>query len=142
MTTIVMNTLTGAVTEYDWVIQSATAAQASSSAGLHDLGGDSDAGAPITGEIRSGLMGGEGRQGLESVYVGVKGAGQGIVRIEGESGAWEYPMDVRAGGVSRVQPGKGIEENWLGYGYRNVAGADFLLDSVDAEIVQSKKRRL
>lgn len=140
MTTIVMNTLNHAVTEYGWSFQSITPTHAGSTAGLHVLGGETDAGTAITGEIRTGLSGGSKKLGVGSVYVAVQGAGDGIVRVQGLTEGWEYPLGVRAGGVSRVKPGKGIRENYLGFGYRNVAGADFRLDRIEADIVESPKR--
>jgi hypothetical protein len=59
MTAIVMNTLTGAVTEYDWTFTSLSAKHASDANGLCTLGGDTDAGAAITGEVRGGTPGGQ-----------------------------------------------------------------------------------
>lgn len=51
MNTIVLNTLTGAVSEYDWPFQSLTPTHAGDVTGLYALGGDTDAGRPIDAHI-------------------------------------------------------------------------------------------
>jgi hypothetical protein len=142
MTTIVMNLLNAAVTEYDWNFQSATPSHAASAAGLFTLGGEADNAAPITGEVRTGktLWGSDRKKALADIYFAMKGSGTGVCRIEGETEANEYEFSVREGGVSRALPGRGIHENYLAFGYRNVAGADFRLDRIEPSTVQSKKR--
>lgn len=140
-TTIVMNTLTGAVTEYDWAFQSLTPDHAGGT-GLYVLGGNTDAGDPIDGEFLSGDQGGGHKLGLGSVYVGVQGEGEGAVLVKGAAADWAYPVQVRASGISRAKAGRGISENYLALGYRNVDGADFTIDRIDAEVIESKQRRL
>jgi hypothetical protein len=142
MTTIVMNTMNGAVTEYDWAFQSLTPANAGSASGLFVLGGNTDATTPITGQFLSGDHGGEHKLGLGSVYVGVQGEGAGEVLVKGAADDWAYPVTVRASGISRAKAGRGISENYLALGYRNVDGADFTIDRIDAEVIESKQRRL
>lgn len=142
MTTIVMNTLNTAVTEYDWAFQAISPNYAADAAGLFALGGADDAGTPIVGEIRTGKFGGDLKQGLGPVYVGVQGSGAGTLIVEGESLEWEYPVSVRPSGLSRAEPGLGIDENYLAVGYRNVSGADFRIDSIAPTIYESKKRRI
>jgi hypothetical protein len=142
MTTIVMNTLTGAVTEYDWAFQSITPEHAGSADGLFTLGGDTDDGAEIEAELRGSKAGGTAKQGLGNVYLAVQGEGAGRLIVAGQSSEWEYPVTVRASGVSRARPGHGISENYLTLGYRNVAGAAFRLDRIDAEVYESNHGRL
>lgn len=136
-----MNTATGAVTEYDWTFQSITPEHAGSAAGLFTLGGNTDAGVPIAAELRSGRPEAKTKQAIGNVYLVLEGAGDGTLIVEGRSDAWEYPMTGRASGVSRAKPGRGISETRLGFGFRNAAGADFRLDRIDAEILETKTRR-
>jgi hypothetical protein len=139
MTTIVMNTLSGAVTEYDWAFQSITPDYAGGT-GLFTLGGDTDAGDPIDGEFLSGDLGGDVKLGVSSVYVAVQGAGTGEVLVKGATETWAYAMDVLPSGVSRAKTGRGISENYLAFGYRNVAGVDFVIDRIDPDL--TTKRRM
>jgi hypothetical protein len=144
MTAIVVNTLNGAVTEYDWGFQSLTPTHAGAGAsGLLTFGGELDGAAQITGVIRTGktLLDSSKKKAVEDVYFGLQGSGEGVCLMEGASESYEFPVELRSSGVSRAVPGKGIAENYMSFGYRNVAGADFRLDRIDAEVVQSKQRR-
>lgn len=141
MPTIVMNTVNRAVTEYDWAFQSVAPSRATSGAGLHALGGDTDAGAAIASEVRGGKPGGEEVQSVGNVFVAVRGTGDGTLIVQGRDADWTYPVAARASGVSSVRPGRGIRDSYIGFGYRNAAGADFVLDRIDAEVVKSDTRR-
>lgn len=141
MTAIVVNTLKGAVTEYDWTFQSMTEDVAGSASGLFSLGGSTDAGAVITGEIRSGKPGGETVMTVGNVFVAGSAAGAGVLVVEGRDDEWEFPVVARSSGVARATPARGISEGYLAFGYRNVAGADFRIDRIDAEVLPSKIRR-
>lgn len=144
MTIIVMNTLNAAVTEYDWTLQSITPTHATRNDGLFTLGGETDAGSAIAADVRTGktLWGSDRKKAVENVYYGLKGSGTGVCRIDGESTSFEYNFAIRASGVSRAEPGKGISENYLGFGFKNTAGADFRLDRIDVGVVQSKQRSM
>jgi hypothetical protein len=144
MTAIVLNTATGAVTEYDWTFQSMTDARAGGNAGLATLGGDTDAGAAISAQFLTGKPDGGGKMlGVQSVFVAAaRGTGDGTLIVQGASASWEYAVAARASTIAKAKPGKGIREPRLGFGYRNTAGADFALDHIEAEIVESKTRRV
>jgi hypothetical protein len=114
---------------------------ASSAAGLHTLGGNQDAGANITGEIRSGTPGGRQVQRLGKVYVGHEGEGEFVLIVIGRSSSWEYQAESRDSGVTAFKPGMGIRESYLGLGFRNVAGADFRIDYIEADVYVSTNRR-
>lgn len=141
MTAIVCNTATGAVTEYDWTFQSLTDTHAASPDGLFTLGGDTDAGAAITGQILSGKPGGKQVQGVRQVFVANEVASDGVLIVQGRSTSWEYPVASRDSGVGVASPGRGIRESYLGFGYRNTAGADFCIDRIDADVVAHTTRR-
>lgn len=142
MTTIVLNTTNAAVTEYDWNFASLSAHHAADAAGLYALGGNTDAGAPIAASFLTGQQGGGKKLGLGSVYVAVEGTGGGELLVAAPGGSWAYPVTVRASGVSRAKPGRGISENYLALGWRNVFGAAFRVDRIDADIIESPQRSL
>lgn len=141
MTAIVLNTAKAAVTEYDWTFQSMTEDMAVSASGLFALGGSTDAGVDITGELRSGKPGGDIMQSVGAVFVAGSSNGDGVLIVEGRDDEWEYAIAARTSGVGRATPGRGISESYLAFGYRNAEGADFRIDRIDAEIFPSKNRR-
>lgn len=141
MTAIVMNTASGAVTEYDWTFESISPSLGAGASGLKTLAGDNDAGTDIDAELRSGLSGGETMQRVSSIFLALHGDGTGSALVFGRTTTWTYPLVARASGVSKATPGKGIQESYLGFGYRNAAGADFRLDRIDAEVIASQNRR-
>jgi hypothetical protein len=144
MNTIVLNTLTSAVSEYDWAFQSITPTHAGDATGLYALGGDTDNGQPIASSIVTGktLCGSSLKKRIQMVYLSIRGAGFGLLRVFGEILDWSYEFPVRDAGQSRAQPGKGIRENYLAFGYQNVDGADFTLDRIEVDLVASDTRRV
>ncbi len=143
MNTIVMNTSTGAVSEYeDFAFQSITGDHAGSATGLWRLDGDDDAGQPIVGSITTGKQewGSSLKKHVEQVYVAVKGAGCGNVVVHGEQCSWRYLLPIRPSGQSRATPGKGIRENYLGFGFE--AAEPFTLDRIEVLVVETKTRRI
>ena len=81
---IVMNTLTGAVSEYDnYAFDSMADTKAGSATGLYAIGGDTDAGITITGEIVTGkpLWGDQHKKHIEAVWLSMKGEGMEDVHI-------------------------------------------------------------
>lgn len=143
MTTIVVNTNNGAVTEYDWPFTSLAASHGASDAGVFALGGDADDTAPIASRVMTGrtLQNDSRQKLLDTVFFGMHGDGQGTLLVSGEGPEYQYPFAVRAKGESRAQPGRGIRENYLAVGFANVDGADFSIDSIEAPMATSKTRR-
>lgn len=144
MNTIVMNTLNGAVTEYDnFDFHAITPTHAGSALGLYALGGDLDLAATIVSEVKTpkALAGTSKKTKIEIVFVAVKGSGTSELTVYGESVSYDYPFRVLAGGVSRVVPGKGFRENYFAFGYSNTDGADFQLDRIEAVNYESAARR-
>ncbi len=142
MPAIVMNTQTGAVSEYDWSFQSLTPVRAASSGGLFELGGDTDDGAPIvsTFAMPRTLLGSNLKKRIAMVFFSIKGAGTGLLRVLAEQ-EWTYPFPIQAKGESRAKPGQGIRENYLGVGFSNVDGGDFSIDSIEVELIDSELRK-
>lgn len=143
MTTIVLNTLSGAVSEYDWSFQSITPEHAGSGVGLYALGGDTDDSAPIVASAVTGkkLFGASLHKLIAMVFFSLKGSGTSTLTVAGESGSWSYPFPVQSNGVSRQAPGRGIRENYLSFGYSNTDGAAFELDRIEVQSANSTSRR-
>lgn len=152
MTAIVMNTRTGAVTEYgdSFDFNSITSTHAASADGLFALGGDADVSEDIDAAWLGPKMGGLEVRRPDQVYAGVRGPADstGKVRVVagGKSAAagteWLYDITVQASGISRsTKPGMGIRENFLAYGYQNVDGAAFSMNLFQADEIISKQRK-
>lgn len=144
MTTIVMNTLTGAVSEYDWNFQSITPTHAGDATGLYELGGDTDAGNPIVARVTTGTtqFGDSRKKRPEMVYFALEGAGVGELTVVGKTSEYAYSFSVQSSGESRCPPGRGIRENALAFGFSNPDGDDFRLDKIEALITQTTNRRV
>ena len=141
---IVLNTLTHAVSEYDWTFQSVTPTHAGDATGLYALGGDLDDTQPIVAEVVTGttLFDSSLKKHTEMVYFSMTGEGAGELIVRGKSNEYRYAFPIRASGQSRQQPGKGIRENYLAFGFSNPDGEHFQLDRIEALIAQSKTRRV
>ena len=144
MNAILLNTLTGAVSEYsNFDFQSVTPNHAGSDTGLFALGGNLDVAAPIASTVSTGktLWGSTLKKYLQVVFLALKGSGSGNLSIQGATASYTYPVTVRASGESRAVPGRGIRENYLAFTYGNVAGADFQLDRIEVVVAESGNRR-
>lgn len=143
--TIVMNTITAAVSEYDgFPFQSITPTQAGSAMGLYTLGGDLDDDALIVSRITTGKTqwGSAFKKIVEMVWFALKGSGTSRLTVIGEASSYDYDFPVRAAGESRCKPGMGIRENYLAFGYSNPDGADFQIDKIEVSLTNSKTRRV
>lgn len=152
MTAIVMNTRTGAVTEYgaSFAFSGITPTHAANASGLYTLGGNTDAGTAITAPFRGPYIGADSVVVAGDVYVGIRGdegAAQGQVRVlaGGKSVTrgteWQYPLYAQSSGVSRAKVGRGIRENALSFGYTNEGGAFYTIRSLQVELSSSKTRK-
>ncbi len=150
MTAIVMNTLTGAVSEHTLDFNSMTQTHAANASGLYTLGGDTDNGVSIVAEIVTGetLWGASLKKRLEQVYFSTprsEGEGELIVHarsVSDEVTEHRYAFPLRGSGQSRGTPGKGIRANYLAFGFSNPAGDDFTLDRIEVAVVESNNRRV
>lgn len=144
MTTLVMNTLTGAVSEYDWEFQSFTETHAGDVTGLYELGGDKDALAFIEAEVQTGetLWDSSLKKRMDVIYYSIQGEGDAVCTVSGKTDSYEYNFPIRDAGESRAIPGKGIRENYLSFGLKNSDGGDFVLDRIEVNVVQSSSRRV
>lgn len=144
--TIVMNTLTGAVTEYDWTFQSITPGHAGDATGLYALGGSTDAGRPIVATVTTGTKhwGGTLKKFIAGVYFAMRGTGTGklTVHCPTEDVSFSYLFPVRSSGESRAVTGRGIRENYLAFTFQNPDGDDFALDRIEVLSSPSTTRRI
>lgn len=144
MNTIVVNTLTGAASEYaSFDFQSITPAYAGSTLGLYELGGDLDVAAPIVADVVTGkTLLSSLKTLLDTIFFSLKGSGTSTATVYGEVNSYSYDFDVLATGESKAKPGRGIRENYLAFGYSNTDGAAFELDRIEVLNAQSKTRRV
>lgn len=146
MTTIVLNTATGAVSEYDWTFHSITPTHAGDALGLYALGGDNDAGRPIESRITTGkqLWGDSHKKMIGSVHLSMQAQGGGGATVfHGAAASWRYVFQLPDGaGVVRSPFGRGIRENYLGVSFENIQGAAFHLDQIEVLELPSRNRRI
>ena len=146
MKTIACNTLNGAVSEYTrHGFQSITATHAGSAAGLYVFGGDSDNGLPIVSNVQtpSLLRDSSLKKYLSVVYLSMRGEGQAQLSVFGPHPAqWDYRFALRSSGQTRCVVGRGIRENYLGFGLSNPDGQSFTLDRVEVPVQASRTRRV
>lgn len=146
MTAIVVNLVTAAVTEYDWTFAALCSTHAGSEDGLFELGGTDDDGAAIDSSWDTGVTLREGtlKKALDCAYLAMRGAAgsRGVFVVHTPAESYEYEFEVGEGGVSRAKLGRGIKENFLGFGYRNQDGAYFAIDRVEIPLNASEQRRI
>ena len=144
MTTIVLNTALGAVSEYDWQFQSITPTHAGDAAGLFALGGDDDAGLPIQAQLKTARKVWDTtlKKSIAAIYLSMWGAGEAALTVHGATGSWRYTFPVLPSGVSRALVGRGVRENYLALSLENIAGAAFSLDRIELLDKASSSRRI
>jgi hypothetical protein len=145
MNTIVCNTLTGAVSEYtNHAFQSVTPTHAGSHSGLYAFGGDTDIGLPIISDIvlPATLRDNTLKKRLGMVYLSMTGTDSAMLTVFGKTEDWSYSFPLRPSGQTRCQVGKGIRENYLGFGLSTPQGQAFTLDRVEVLLYESKTRRV
>lgn len=146
MTTIVFNTLTAAVSEWDTPFTSLSPTRATSAAGLLALGGDDDAGAPIAARVLMPEtdLASPAKKRMAEVYVSGEldenTPGSLLVRADGED--YDYELQVRPNGIARGVPGRGLWAHRAAIGYANDQGADFRIDRLDIPYEESAERRI
>ena len=145
MNTITLNTLTGAVSEYTgFGFQSVTPTHAGSATGLYAFGGDVDVDQPIVADIGlpATLRDSTLKQAISMVYLSMHGEGSAVFTVQGAQQNWDYTFALRASDQTRCPVGRGIRENYLGFGLSTPGGQAFTLDRVEVLTAQSKTRRV
>lgn len=144
MTTIVMNTQTGAVSEHSLDLHSLSNDFGAGDDGLFALGGDLDglARTPIDSDATTGTMLWDSTQKMlmSDAYVAMTGAGHGVFTVVGRAVQYPYQFAILPSGVSRAPLGRGIRENYVAFKYQNVDGADFTIDRIEVRSFKSQRR--
>lgn len=144
MNTIVMNTRSGAVTEYTgFGFQSITPTHAGSATGLFAIGGNTDAGQPIVASIRTAMSTWEteSKKSLSLAWIGLEGTGQFSFQVVTKLATYTYPAIGNTLGQTRAKAGRGIKSNYLAFGFSNPSGQAFKLDFIHIPITPSENRR-
>lgn len=145
MNTIVLNTLTGAVSEYEgFDFHAITPDHAGSALGLYAFGGDLDVAVPIIAWVATGLKewGSSLKKLGSTVYFAMQGSGAGELTVGTPAASYAYPFPVSPTGQSRCVVGRGIRENYLAYSYRNPGGEGFRIDAIEVLTESSPTRRI
>lgn len=145
MNAIVCNTLNGAVTEYTrHTFQSITPTHGGSASGLYELGGDTDDGLPIVARMRlpATLRESTLKKLMDMAYLSMHGEGTAEFTVFGKSEDWTYPFPLRDSGQTRCVVGRGIRENYVGFGLATPDGQAFTLDRIEVLVHASKTRRI
>ncbi len=145
MNTIVCNTLSGAVTEYTrHAFQSITPTHGGSASGLYELGGDTDDGLPIVARLRlpSTLRETTLKKLMDMVYLSMQAEGTAEFTVYGRAEDWTYTFPFRESGQNRCVVGRGIRENYVGFGLATPDGQAFTLDRIEIVVRESKNRRI
>ena len=140
---IVVNTMTGAVSEYsNFAFQSITPTHAGSAGGLFALGGNLDVAAPIVATVTTGKTqwSEQLKKFVTAVYFSLKGSGASSMTVISGSTNYTYPFNVNSTGVTRVKPGQGIRENYIALSYSNDDGTNFLLDQMEVKNTNATSR--
>jgi hypothetical protein len=146
-TTWAVNTRTGAATEYTaFEFNSFTRMGqrylAANSTGLYVLDGDTDAGASIVADIKTGIaqFAGSRFTTVQAVYLGMRGEGDFVLRIvEGDGTIRNYAVKAQNMRTVKVQTGKGIRARYLSFELIST-GQDFDLDSIEMVPIGAQRR--
>lgn len=146
--TWVMNTHTGAVTEYTNFSFNSFARVGNkylgaSSDGLYELNGDDDDGANILPVVAGGYaqFNGSRYSSLGNVYLGFHSGGTYVLKIEtGDGKVYNYAVTARDMQTTRVNLGKGLRSRYFTYTLTGTDGADFDLDSIEFLPVTARRR--
>lgn len=138
ITTWAINTKNMAVTEYtnynfNSFAQMGRRYLGASSSGLYALDGDDDEGTDIVSQIKSGLMqlGGSRFSGLKTAYLGMRGSGDFVLKVEtGDGKTYTYAVVGKDMETTRVHMGKGLRARYFAFELIST-GQDFDLDDIE-----------
>lgn len=137
-TTWVINTRTGAATEYDNYAFNSFARidnryLGASSSGLYELLGDDDDGTDIIAHIKSGLAqwGGSKFTMFKAAYLGIRGGGDFVLKVvTGDGKTYIYEVSSQDVKTTKVNVGKGIRTRYFAFELIS-SGQDFNLDTIE-----------
>jgi hypothetical protein len=138
VTTWVMNSRTGAVTEYSNYAFNSFARIGhkyigASDSGLYELVGDDDDGTDIVAQLKSGFAQWAGTRHtlMKGIYLGVRGEGDFVLKIiTGEGNITHYGVSTRNGRSTKVNIGKGLRSRYFAFELIS-DGQDFDFDTIE-----------
>ncbi len=138
VTTWVVNTMTGATTEYtnynfNSFAQIGHKYLGASTAGLFELNGDDDAGTDIIAHLKGGFaqFNGSRYTGFKAAYLGMRGTGEFFFKLDaGDGSTYTYKIVAQDMQTTKVQLGKGLRARYFAYELIST-GQDFDLDSIE-----------
>lgn len=147
LTTWAINTMSGAVTEYERYGYNSFGKfghkyLGASESGLYELNGETDNGQAIAASIKTGLMQMAGTHFTQfaNAYLGLRGDGEFILRVEdGEGNSYDYTVTADPVASTKVTLGKGLKARYFSFELIS-DGADFDLDSIEFLPLMSKRR--
>ena len=137
VTTWAVNMRNGATTEYtNYNFNSFASAGrnylAASSSGLYELLGDDDAGSDIIAKVKTGFgqFAGSRLSHMKAAYIGMRGAGDFVFRIETTAGdTYNYAVTVASMKTQKIHLGKGIRARYFAFELEST-GQDFDLENI------------
>lgn len=138
VTTWVVNTMTGATTEYtnynfNSFAQIGHKYLGASTAGLFELNGDDDAGTDIIAHLKGGFaqFNGSRYTGFKAAYLGMRGTGEFFFKLDaGDGNTYTYKIVAQDMQTTKVQLGKGLRARYFAYELIST-GQDFDLDAIE-----------
>lgn len=138
ITTWAVNTRTGSVTEYGNFAFNSFARLGNtyigaSATGLYHLVGDTDDGASIIAQLKSGLASFANTRlsSFKAAYLGVRGDGDFVFKVvTGEGVTYNYAVTARSMRSTKIHVGKGLRARYFGFELIST-GSDFDLDMVE-----------
>lgn len=115
---------------------------AASEDGLYELDGDDDDGTDIIARIKSGMLqfGKSNYASFKGIYIGVRGAGQYILKLEtGDGKTYTYQVTARSMETTKVNVGKGLRARYFSYELITT-GQDFDMDSIEFLPLVARRR--
>lgn len=150
---VVVNTRTGAVTEYDGLtfnslIEWDGVYYGANDDGIFALTGADDDGTAIAAYARTGLVdhGADITQRVPDVYVSGSSTKKGVLSIRVEDGATSYAYDVPfhkypAFDAVKAILGRGLRTRYRQYQIANTEGAELEVDRIDVNVNPTERRR-
>lgn len=142
-----VNTRTGAVTEYQNYAFNSFAQVGhkylgATSAGLYELNGDDDDGDNIVARIASGYaqMAGAHLGSFKAAYLGVRGAGDFVFKLETADGrSYTYDVVAQEMQTTKVRLGKGLRARYFAFELQST-GQDFDLENIEFIPIVAQRR--
>lgn len=147
ITSWVVNTRTGAVTEYEnfdfnSFCQNGVHYLGATKDGLYILDGEDDAGTPTLAHLRSGFaqFGGSRYTSFKAAYLGIRGDGNIFLKLDtGDGRAYTYRTVVQNQQSTKVRFGKGLRARYFAFELIT-EGQDFDLDTIEFVPVVAQRR--